>query len=430
MIMKKLLSSMLPLCSAITLLCHIKPVLADRAETPKAATPVASEVNPDSIKPTASPALIAGNNEFAFAIHRRLSKKGENSFLAPFSISQALAMTSAGANGKTAKEMQKAMMFPNENIHAGFAALSAALQSRATAVATRKGDVPFQLTITNSLWVEKTNALESGFLATLANDYKSPMQPADFKGSAGAERARINAWVEKVTNQKIKNILGSGTVNDTTRAVLVNAVYFKANWQDPFRAAAKQSMPFHVAANKDVNVPTMFSGSVSKLVEAPQYTAFAKPYVGGQVEFVAIMPKGPIADFEKSLNAASFDAAYKAMKPSSSLIAMPKFRIAGESVDLSETLKSMGMKTAFTNAADFTAMDKTKGAIKIGAVIHKTFVVVDENGTEAAGATAVVMMETGAMPKFVTIDRPFIFAIRDVPTGTLLFVGKIVDPSK
>jgi serpin B len=425
--MKKLTSSLLPLCGAITLVAQSPLVLADRAAAPKSA----SEVNPDAIKPTASPALIAGNTEFAFAIQRQLLKKGENSFIAPFSISQALAMTSAGAKGKTLEEMQKAMMFPNENIHVGFAALSAALQSRAASVPTRKGEAPFQLTVSNSLWVEKTSPLESGFLATLANDYKSPMQPANFKGKADAERSRINAWVEKVTNRKIKNILPPGSVGAATRAVVVNAVYFKANWQDAFIAAETQSMPFHVTANKDVKVRMMQSGKVSKLIETEQYTAFAKPYVGGQVEFVAIMPKGSMEDFEKAYDATTFNQVYSAMKPSGGRIAMPKFRIAGDGVNLSTALQAMGMKTAFSDAADFTGMDKTTGAqsMRIGSVIHKTFVAVDETGTEAAGATAVAIA-VSAVLNVVTFDRPFLFAIRDVPTGTLLFVGKLVDPSK
>jgi serpin B len=430
MAMKKL-SRILPLCGAAAFVVHAQNASADSAPTP--IKPVASEVNPDSIKPMASSAFIAGNTAFGLAMYRRLAKKADNVSIAPFSISQALAMTSAGAKGKTAKEMQKALQFPDENIHAGFAALSDALQSRAAAVAARKGDTPFQLTITNSLWVEKTNPLESGFLATLANDYKSPLQPADFKGNAAAERMRINTWVEKVTNQKIKDLLPAGSVSAATRAVLVNAVYFKTNWADAFMVAATKPLPFHVAEKKDVQVPMMQGGSLSKLVDGPQYTAFAKPYVGGQVEFVAIMPKGSMADFEKNLNATTFNAAYQAMTTSDARLTMPKFRVAGEVVDLIPSLQALGMKLAFTGAADFTAMDKTTGpqSIRIGAVLHKTFIAVDESGTEAAGATAVVMMPSGPpRNKTVTIDRPFIFAIRDIPTGTLLFVGKIVDPSK
>jgi len=395
------------------------------AEDPTAPSDGADEQ--DVTKAVSTKALVKGNNAFAADLYGELATGDDNLFFSPYSISSALAMTYAGAKSDTAGAMRGTLHLPTGNVHAAFKALDAELAKRNKIEGDRKGD-GFQLSIANSLWGEKSQHFESAFLSTTKTNYGAGLELADFKHQPDAERVRINGWVEDKTNDKIKDLLPAGILKTDTKLVLVDAIYFKASWDKAFEPANTKKAKFTALDGKKTDVDMMSQRSRMKYVGTEDVDAVALPYLGGDVELLAIAPKtGKLRSFDAN----DIESIYGKLSVEEVNLKLPKFKIDGASVKLKDTLTKMGMGVAFSDDANFSGMTG-KDELKISDVVHKAFVGLDEKGTEAAAATAVIMVgKTAVFPKQVydvTFDRPFVFAIRDVPTGQILFMGRITKP--
>ncbi len=375
--------------------------------------------------------LTAGNRAFGMDLYQQLRVEQEgNLFFSPHSISIALAMTYAGAKGQTAEEMADVLNFtlPAEKLHPAFNALDLALQPGEVS----EEEQPLVLEGANALWGQKGLPFRPAFLDLLAQNYGAGMRLVDFVNAPEPARLAINQWVSDQTRTKIKDLLKEGTVDGSTRLVLVNAIYFKGGWRYTFNKDATSEVPFTRLDGSQVDVPMMYWSEADHVLykQGEGYQSVELPYEGGNAVMTIFVPDaGQFEAFESSLTAERLDVLLGEMESQLVMLSMPKFR--NESgFELSTVLIEMGMPTAFSGGADFSGMTEGNG-LMIGAVIHKAFVEVNETGTEAAAATAVLMTETALQmddPIPLTIDRPFIYLIRDRQTGEVLFVGRMVDP--
>jgi serpin B len=376
--------------------------------------------------------LVKGNSAFAFDLYQALRDKDGNLFYSPFSISLALAMTYTGARGGTEEQMASTLHYtlPQDRLHPTFNALDLALAQRGEGAAGRDGQ-GFRLNIANALWGQDGYPFLPEFLALLAKNYGAEMRLLDFATDAGAARVTINDWVENQTEGRIKDLIPPGVVNAATRLVLTNAIYFNAAWQHPFESHLTEDGPFYLLDGSELSVPLMLQSESFGYAEGEGYQAVELPYDGRQLSMVILLPeRGRFGAFEESLSAESMSAVLEALEYQRVTLTLPKFEYESE-FGLGQTLAEMGMDAAFSGEADFSGMTGTRDLF-ISEVIHKAFVGVDEEGTEAAAATAVVMAETAMQaeePMVVTVDRPFLFFIRDIETGVILFLGRVVDPS-
>jgi serpin B len=253
----------------------------------------------------------------------------------------------------------------------------------------------------------------------------------DFAADPESSRDTINNWISDQTEGRIKDLIPRGALDKLTRLVLTNAIYFNAAWATPFEKSQTQDGPFHLQSGGQVTVPMMRQTKSFGYAEGQNYQAVELPYDGRELSMVILLPKsGQFDAFEGALNAGQVNTILKNLKQRQVVLSLPRFKIESE-FNLAATLAAMGMPAAFSSEADFSGMDGGKNLF-ISDVIHKAFVTVDEAGTEAAAATAVVMGLTSVMPEQpveVTVDRPFVFLIRDVQTGAILFVGRIVNPT-
>lgn len=385
-----------------------------------------------AVAPADAASLRDGNTAFAVDLYQTLRNdpeaKGKNLFFSPHSISMALAMTYAGARGNTEKEMASAMHYdlPQDRLHPALDALDLALESRGAGEKAADGK-GFRLHVTNSLWGAPQISFLSPFLDTLATSYGAGIRLTDFAKDPEAARTAINGWVDAQTEDRIKELLPSGTVTTATRFVLVNAIYFNAAWQTPFEASSTKAGTFH-GAGGDVTGDMMRTGGSFPYAAGDGYQAIALPYAGGELSFVAVLPSDMSA-FEPTFDAkqATYIASSLASVPAVDLT-LPKFKIEGKSFSLRAALRSLGMKDAFDDsAADFSAITTTD-KLSISDVIHQAFVSVDEKGTEAAAATAVIGVGSSAAPEKVVqlaFDKPFVFFVRDNATGAVLFMGRV-----
>jgi serpin B len=384
-----------------------------------------------SVPPTDLSALAAGNNQFAFDLYRSLSGGQSNLFLSPYSISLALAMTFAGATGTTASQMAETMHFTlsPSSLHPAFNAYSQDLQSRAS---NSKEGTPFELHVANSLWGQRSVAFRPEFLDLLAENYGAGLRLVDFLADPEAARQAINKWVSDETKGKITDLIPSGAIDTLTRLVLANAIYFKAGWRDAFKAEATQSQPFHLLDGSTVDVPMMNRKGEYAYSVQDGLRAIELPYQTGDISMWILLPDpGQFQSVEQRLNPALLEGLAGNMKGGEVDLSLPKFSFVS-TFNLNAALKNLGMTDAFDpKRADFSGMDGAQD-LYIGNVLHKAFVSVDENGTEAAAATAVVMEASAAPagpPIVFTVDRPFIFMIRDDQSGSLLFLGRVLNPS-
>jgi serpin B len=375
-------------------------------------------------------ALVRGNSSFATDLYGELATGKDNVFFSPYSISAALGMTYAGARTGTKSAMKGALHLPAGNVDAAFHGLGVELAKRNAP--GLHGDA-FQLTVVNSLWGEKTQHIESSYLKLLEDNYGAGMELADFIHKPDAERARINAQVADDTNQKIKDLLPSGILKSDTKLVLVNAIYFKASWDKAFTKELTKKEPFTTLSGSKVDVDMMAAKRNVMFAAEAGYEAVAVPYIGGDVELVAIAPKaGTFAKFERDLDGTTIEAIYRKLAPAQVNLFLPKFKVAGASVKLKDALTKLGMGVAFSDDANLSGITG-KNDTKIGDVVHKAFINLDEKGTEAAAATAVIVIgKTAVRPSNIDVrfNRPFIFAIRDVPTGAILFLGRVANPKE
>ncbi len=390
----------------------------------------------------ASPALdelAAGNNAFAFEMYQALRETEGNLFFSPLSISAALSMTYAGAAGQTARQMADTLHFtlPQEAHHAAFGELIGQLVAGDEGQGggwPQSGD-PFTLNIANSLWGQWNYPFLGRFLDTLNEHYGSPLRPMDFARDPEGSRGIINRWVSDETHEKIKDLLPEGAINSLTALVLVNAIYFNASWQYSFGRDVTRT--FHLPG-QDVDVEMMQQTNYLRYAAGEDYRAVELPYVGGDASMVILMPhEGQFEQFEQSLSADRVEGILEGLDRTRVRLTMPQFECRSK-MGLKQTLSALGMPDAFDQRrADFSGM-ANQGPLDdlwIGDVIHEAWISVDQDGTEAAAATAVVMWATSCIdpvyvpPVELTVDRPFIYLIRDNATDTTLFAGRACDAS-
>ena len=382
--------------------------------------------------------LVRGNNAFAFDLYRALSSGQGNLFYSPFSISQALAMTSAGARGETLRQMEATLHYklPQSGLHPAFNALDRTLASRGQArqgAANRAGEASqyFRLNIANAVWGQKGYQFLPDFLDVLAENYGAGMMVSDFTASPDESRVRINDWVADETAGKIKNLLPPGAVDPSTRLVLTNAIYFNASWHWPFSPSSTEVRLFHLPGGATVKVPMMTETYKGYgYARGDGYQVIDVPYSWGEMSMTILLPDEDttLGALEDSLNSALVAQVIDGIATGWVTLTMPLFEFESE-FSLDDTLAEMGVPDTFGNKADFSGMTGSRD-LWISEIIHKAFVSVDEKGTEAAAATAVAMVESGPgkEPIAVTVDRPFIFLIRDTGTGTILFLGRVSNP--
>lgn len=378
--------------------------------------------------------LVAGNTAFAFDLYQAVRSSDGNLVYSPFSISLGFAMTYAGARGETASQMSDVLNYtlPEDQFHPAFNALDLDLARRPEQAAGVDEDERFELSIANALWGQEDWPFLPEFLDLLAANYGAGMRLVDFENAAESARRQINDWVSDQTKKRIKDIIPPGLLDPSTRLVLANAIYFKATWEYEFDPNETSDEPFYLLNGETVNVEmmSMETGAYFAYAAGDGWQAIALLYKGGLTEMVVIVPDtGNFEAFESTLTAERYNEILAALEPQEVLLSIPKFTFETQ-YGLSDTLIQMGMSDAFDPAlADFSGMDGQR-ILYIGDALHKAFIAVDEKGTEAAAATIIIMMAGAMMPEGVvlTIDRPFFFAIRDVPTGTVLFMGRVVDP--
>jgi len=366
----------------------------------------------------------AGNNEFGCKLYSRLAKQEGNLFFSPASISTALAMTFAGARGTTAEQMAATLCFPtgDESLHEAYDGLMSQLN--------KGDDRPFELVIANALWGQKGFGFLDSFLKLNKQYYEAGLNSMDFGGAPEACRGEINAWVEAKTRDRIKDLLPQGSINAMTRLVLTNAVYFKGDWEHPFKRKATRNAAFYTG-KEDVQAPLMQQKERLGYFESPALQVLVMPYGGNELEMAVFLPrqKDGLAGLETELTSATMDDWMRRARPREVRVFLPRFTSTSQFV-LEKTLGAMGMPAAFSDGADFSGMTGRRD-LCISSVVHKAFVDVNEEGTEAAAATGVVMRLTAAMPQPVPVfraDHPFVYVIRHRPSGTILFMGRLADP--
>lgn len=368
--------------------------------------------------------VVAAGNHFTFDLYTYYAKKETgNMFFSPFSISSALSMTQEGAKGITQEEMKKVLHLSDnvQKMHTEVNTLMKSLQSSDN----------YELKLVNDLWVQKDFALQPAFLSTIQNYYLGKVQNVDFKNALESSRQTINSAVAKATSDRIKDLVPENSLSQDTRLVLTNAIYFKAAWANEFFPAATKDAQFTLNSGEVKQVPTMTQTDHFVYTETDDLQMVKLPYNKNELSMLVILPKkGKLSQVESELIQENFDKWTKSLATESVELSLPKFKFETKYF-MSKDLPQMGMRTAFTDQADFNGMTKVE-ALKISEVIHQTFIAVDEKGTEAAAATAVSMVATGAPMynnlKTFTADHPFIFLIQHNQTGAILFVGRVSDP--
>ena len=375
--------------------------------------------------------LVRGNTAFALDLYAQLRTQGGNLFLSPHSISSALAMTYAGARENTAAEMEKALHFTEGQ--AGTPPAFAALQARLAEI-EKKGHL--QLAVANSLWPQQDYPFLPEYLDGVKAAYGSVIAPQDFKSDTEGARRTINRWVEEKTRDKIQDLIAPGGLDPLTRLVLVNAIYFKGSWASPFDPAQTEEGAFWVSPAAEVRVPLMAKMQRLPYAEFEDVQVAQLPYAGGELSMLVVLPreKDGLAALEARLAPERLAEWRAGLAEREVRVFLPKFKLTWGAVKLNEALKALGMVDAFSDTqADFSGMDGQLRWLYIGAVLHKAFVEVNEEGTEAAAATAVVMrmraMRPATPPEF-RADHPFLFLIQEEETGAILFMGRVADPTK
>jgi serpin B len=390
-------------------------------------------VSKGQMQPAPNPdktAVVDGSNAFAVALYGQLRNGPGNLFFSPESISIALAMTYAGARGPTAAEMARTLDFtlPPDRLAPAMGALLGDLN------AAHSG---YQLHVANGLWAQQGYVFLPGFLGVMRNDYGAGFNEVDFETATEAAREAINRWVELQTNDRIQNLIAPGVLSHETRLALVNAIYFKGDWQTQFEKAQTKEEDFHVSAAQATKAPLMHSERGFNYFDGGTFQALEIPYKSGELSMIVFLPNAVdgLQAMEQAMTASNTKQWMPQLRHASKVVlTLPKFKMT-QQFGLSSTLAAMGMPLAFDKrAADFTGMTE-KRELCISAVIHKAYIDVNEEGTEAAAATGVVISRALAvqrpqLPIVFRADHPFVFLIRDNRSGSILFIGRVTDPTK
>lgn len=370
--------------------------------------------------------VVNGSNQFALDFYSWLKDDDKNIFFSPYSILVALAMSYEGARGLTAEEMRSVLYFPEDNTvrRSAFAWLYNNMN---------KEEKEYFLSTANALWAHEDYEFLGEYFDLIERYYMGKVTNLDFVGEPEKSRETINDWVEKQTNDKIKDLIPPGVINEWTRLVLTNAIYFKGNWVKQFDKEKTKEQDFKVNHEVIVKVPMMsMTGEDFNYTETEDLQILEMTYEGGNLSMLILLPKGDnLESLETSINAEKLNEWRNNLIYREIDIYIPKFKFETKYF-MGETLQAMGMPTAFSpDEADFSGMDGTK-TLYISHVIHQGFVEVNEEGTEAAAATAVVISETCVQPQppIFRADHPFIFLIQNRETGNILFLGRVVDPTE
>lgn len=407
--------------------------LGDPTQISEAKSSLERDLTPDISKAEVD-TLVAGNTDFAVALYRQIyPNEAGNIFYSPYSISTALAMLYAGAAGNTQQQMADCLRLtlPRETLHSGFNYLALALESRGQDAAGADGG-KFRLNIANALWAQKDFSLLPAYLDILAVNYDAGMNLLDFILYPEPSRLTINQWVAEQTEERIKDLLPQGSITTDTRLVLTNAVYFNAAWLRPFTESNTRNEPFYRLDNSEVLAAMMHQTEYFKYVRGDGYQAVEIPYDGNELSMVIIVPaEGRFNDFEAALQSQTIGDIIGRMGVTYVNMALPQWEYKSK-FGLGSALDAMGMTDAFSpSVADFSGINGGRDLFVQG-VVHEAFVKVNEAGTEAAAATGIIVGITSIppTPRVVRIDRPFIYLIRDIPTQTVLFAGRVVDPTQ
>jgi serpin B len=400
------------------------PAGAEMAQSPRAR--VAPEVSPAALA-----AVTGGQRQFAFELYQQLRVEPGNLILSPYSISTAFALAYAGARGDTERELEAVFHYPGQaDLHPALNALDRSLSTPAADPATDPTDTPeqdFRLHVANAAWGQRGYSFLPAYLDLLAEHYGAGVRLLDF-----AQAEAVNGWVSDQTEGRIPDIVSPDIFSADTRLVLANAIYFFGAWVEPF-GVQPERLPFTTLDGQAVDVEAIGLTSTYAYTAGDGYQAVAVPYVGGRAEMVLIVPEaGQFEAFESRLDAAGFDALVASLASTEVSLVMPKLDFESR-FDLSASIRTLGAETAFSpGSADFSGIDGTRD-LSIGRALHVANLTLDENGTEAAAATVLDMVAGAApveptQPIVLSLDRPYLFAIRDAETGAILFLGRVIDP--
>lgn len=367
-------------------------------------------------------AVAQANNEFAFDLYRQLSRKPGNLFFSPYSISTALAMTYAGARGRTATEMARTLHFelPDDRLHSAYGALIRKVQG---ADSKRK----YTLNLANRLWGQKSGlTIEPRFQRILETDYGAGFQPVDFAADPEAARGTINSWVADKTNKKIEDLLPKGLIDTHTRMVLANAIHFKSDWAFPFPEGWTKPGAFSMPDGRTIQVPMMHRILETKYLETAEFQLAEFMYRDNEVSMVVILPKKRpgLREVEMRLSRKDLAQSLVAAQLAPLDVTLPRLKVV-QAFDVGNELAALGMKDAFAANADFSGISSSDH-LRISAVVHKSFIKIEEAGTEAAAATAIVMNNSSAIDFHA--NHPFLFLLRHKDTASILFIGRVSDP--
>ncbi|MBU1089376.1 serpin family protein [Patescibacteria group bacterium] len=391
-------------------------------------------VSPPAISPETSAseseiaAVVDASNQFAFDLYSEYKAEGGNVFFSPYSISTALAMTFEGARGQTAEEMQTVFHFPeNEDERKlGYSGLLGKINAE---------NENYKLSTANALWAQENYKFLDEYFETVEKYYGGGVTNLDFAKETESSRITINNWVEDQTNDKIKDLIPVGGITGSTKLVLTNAIYFKGDWLKQFNEDETRDDDFRMSSGETIEVPMMQQTDEEakfNFAENEELQILELPYSGEELSMLILLPKNDDLDLlENNLTLANLAAWKKDLRKEQVKVFIPKFKFETKYF-MAKDLAEMGMPTAFSGAADFSGMTGERDLF-ISAVIHQAFVEVNEEGTEAAAATAVVMdEEMVAEPESIPIfraDHPFVFLIQEKETGSILFLGRVSDPS-
>lgn len=377
--------------------------------------------------------VVSGNTDFAFALYGKLKDDSNapssksNLFFSPYSISTALSMTYGGARGQTKEQMAKTLHFnlADQNLHSAFVSL----QKQIVNDDNKRG---YQLFLVNSLWGQKGYPILKEFLDSTCNYYGATFNLLDFARETEKSRKTINSWVKEKTKNKIKDIIPSGGIDEETVLVLANAVYFKGEWKFEFNVSETKNENFIVSSDDKVKASMMHIKENFNYYEDANLQMIKLPYKGDEISMLVILPNkiDGLNEIESRFTSDTFNALLLKMQECKVDVSFPKFKIIWGTFSLKSTLKDLGMPDAFEpRKADFSGIDISK-RIWISNIFHKTFIEVDEKGTEASAATSVVLTQSSNLAIVFRADHPFIFIIRDNHSGSILFMGRVMNPAE
>ncbi|HSM57260.1 MAG TPA: serpin family protein [Candidatus Sulfomarinibacteraceae bacterium] len=382
-------------------------------------------------------ALVTANNRFAADLyHIAAGESDDNLIFSPYSISLAFSMVYGGARGDTEAEMQDVLHFLlQDEQHLAFNALDRhmnALSEGVTVEGAIDGETgqPFQLDIANAVWGQEGFPFQEEYLRVLAEQYGAGLRAADFAEDPEGERQVINDWIAEATQERIEDMVGPGVITPNTRMVLANAIYFYGGWLFPFNESATEDGSFTLLDGSTVRAPLMRHRAARvPYLESDGYRAVQLPYTGLKADMLILLPdEGRFAEIQETLDAELIAGVRSRAETRDVDVILPRYDFETE-LDLIEQLEALGMSTAFGSGADFSGMVEG-GGLFIGAALHKATIAVDERGTEAAAATVIAMEESAMPPGEFHATRPFIFAIVERETGSILFLGRVMNPAE